>query len=77
MIIATGNLTLLHPGPCSQRYWGIQSELSTQGTDMTDLELGKCRDGPRPAVIVQVKEIQSAFTLNKLDIVLNTIGNNR
>jgi hypothetical protein len=35
---------------------------------MTDLELVKCRDGPKPAVIVQVKEIQSTFTLNKLDM---------
>ena len=77
MIIATGTLTLLHPGPCSQGYWGIQLGLSTQGKDVIDLELLNCRDGPGPAVIVKVKEIQSAFTLNKLDIVRNIIGNKR
>ncbi|KAL2054846.1 hypothetical protein ABVK25_004668 [Lepraria finkii] len=58
MIIATGSLTLMHPGLCFQGHWRSPRQPCVQEPGMTDLDLVKSHDGTSSAVMVQTKELQ-------------------
>ena len=66
MIIATGSLTLLHPGLCFQGHWKAGKEQWPQ--DHGVVESVHPQDGSSVNVTIETKEVQSMAVLGEKDM---------
>ena len=60
MIIATGSLTLLHPGLCFQGHWKVGREPWPQDEDI--------KDGKSASATIETKEVQSTAVSSVTDV---------
>ena len=66
MIIATGSLTLLHPGLCFQGHWKARKEPLPK--DHGVVESVYLKDGNSVNITIETKEVQSTVVLNVKDM---------
>ena len=66
MIIATGSLTLLHPGLCFQGHWWGGREAWPREQGMVEELDGK--DGNSVGVTIETKEVQSTAVSSVKDV---------
>ena len=62
MIVATGSLTLLHPGLCFQGYWKAGKDTWPQ--DHGVVESVNPKDGNSVKITIETKEVQSTAVLS-------------
>ena len=67
MIIATGSLTLLHPGLCFQGCWRAEKE--SWPRDHGVVESVKPKDGNSVNITIETREVQSTAALSVKDMV--------
>ena len=66
MIVATGSLTLLHPGVCFQGHWKVEREPWPE--DHGVVESVKPKDGNSAKDTIETKEVQSTAVWSVKDV---------